>query len=149
MAMRLLVIDGQGGGVGSRLVASLREKELPNVEVICVGTNVLATNAMLKAGADAGATGENAVVYNAARADVILGPIGLLLANAMLGEITPQMARAISESSAQKLLIPVSKCAVSVMGLENQTLSAYIAQAADTVCRICMHRPGESEPQRV
>lgn len=95
MAMRLLVIDGQGGGVGSRLVASLREKELPNVEVICVGTNVLATNAMLKAGADAGATGENAVVYNAARADVILGPIGLLLANAMLGEITPQMARAI------------------------------------------------------
>ena len=71
MAMRLLVIDGQGGGVGSRLVASLREKELPNVEVICVGTNVLATNAMLKAGADAGATGENAVVYNAARADVI------------------------------------------------------------------------------
>lgn len=67
MAMRLLVIDGQGGGVGSRLVASLREKELPNVEVICVGTNVLATNAMLKAGADAGATGENAVVYNAAR----------------------------------------------------------------------------------
>ena len=146
MAMRLLVIDGQGGGVGSRLVASLREKELPNVEVICVGTNVLATNAMLKAGADAGATGENAVVYNAARADVILGPIGLLLANAMLGEITPQMARAISESSAQKLLIPVSKCAVSVM---NQPLSAYIAQAADTVCRICMHRPGESEPQRV
>ena len=149
MAMRLLVIDGQGGGVGSRLVASLREKELPGVQIVCVGTNVLATNAMLKAGADAGATGENAVVYNAARADVILGPIGLLLSNAMLGEITPQMARAISESSAQKVLIPASKCAVSVMEVENQPLSAYIAQAADTVCRLCMQERAESGTQRV
>lgn len=135
--MRILVIDGQGGGVGGRLVASLREKVLPGAQIICVGTNVLATNAMLKAGADAGATGENAVVYNAVRADVILGPIGLLLANAMLGEVTPAMARAVSESSAQKLLIPASKCAVSVMGVESRPLSAYIAQAADTVCRLC------------
>ena len=80
---------------------------------------------------------------------MILGPIGLLLSNAMLGEITPQMARAISESSAQKVLIPASKCAVSVMGVENQPLSAYIAQAADTVCRLCMQERAESGTQRV
>lgn len=135
--MRILVIDGQGGGIGSRLVASLRERALPGAQIICVGTNVLATNAMLKAGADAGATGENAVAYNAARADIILGPIGLLLANAMLGEITPAIARAVSESDAQKLLIPASRCALNVMGVENRPLSAYIAQAADTVCRLC------------
>ncbi len=135
--MRILVIDGQGGGIGSRLVASLRERALPGAQIICVGTNVLATNAMLKAGADAGATGENAVAYNAARADIILGPIGLLLANAMLGEITPAMARAVSESDAQKLLIPASRCALNVMGVENRPLASYIAQATDTVCRLC------------
>lgn len=135
--MRILVIDGQGGGIGSRLVASLRERALPGAQIICVGTNVLATNAMLKAGADAGATGENAVAYNAARADIILGPIGLLLANAMLGEITPAMARAVSESDAQKLLIPASRCALNVMGVENRPLASYIAQATDMVCRLC------------
>lgn len=135
--MRILVIDGQGGGVGGRLVAALRARGLPGAEIICVGTNVLATNAMLKAGAQAGATGENAVVYNAARADVILGPIGLLLANAMLGEITPAMARAVSESGARKLLIPASRCAVSVMGVESRPLASYIEQAADEVCLLC------------
>lgn len=138
--MRILVIDGQGGGVGGRLVAALRAKELPGAEVICVGANVLATNAMLKAGAGAGATGENAVVYNAARADIILGPIGLLLANAMLGEITPAMAGAVSGSTARKILIPTSKCAVSVMGVENRPLAAYIEQAADAVCLLCAQK---------
>ena len=135
--MRILVVAGQGGGVGSRLIAALREQKLPDAQIICVGTNVLATNAMLKAGADAGATGENAVVYNAARADMILGPIGLLLANAMLGEITPAMASAVSGSKARKLFIPASKCAVDIMGVEPRPLSAYITQAAELARRLC------------
>lgn len=138
--MRILVIDGQGGGVGGRLVAALRAKGLPGAQIVCVGTNVLATNAMLKAGADAGATGENAVVYNAARADVILGPVGLLLANAMLGEVTPAMARAVSESGANKLMIPASKCALRVMGVEERPLAAYIEQAAQEALQLCEKR---------
>ena len=128
--MLILVIDGQGGGIGSRLIAELKPSLTGACETVCVGTNALATNAMDRAGADMGATGENAVVWNAARADIILGPIGILLANAMLGEITPAMAAAVSGSDALKILIPSSKCPVLIAGAENCTLDAYIKKAA-------------------
>lgn len=131
--MEILVIDAQGGGMGCELVGQLRAALGPQVRIIAVGTNVLATNAMLKAGATAGASGENAAVFNAGRADVILGPIGIIMANAMLGEITPAIACAVSSSRAEKILIPATRCAVKVMGLRSASLSTYIAEAVTAV----------------
>ena len=87
--MRILLIDGQGGGIGSRLATLLRPRLPEDCELLCAGTNVLATNAMLKAGCTRGATGENAILYNAGRADLILGPIGVILANGIMGEVSP------------------------------------------------------------
>ena len=95
--MNILIIDAQGGGIGKQLVASVR-KNLPDADITAVGTNTVATTAMLKAGADRGATGENAVVVNCRRADVIIGPIGIVIADALLGEITPLMAAAVAQS---------------------------------------------------
>ena len=106
MRRTILILDGQGGGVGSQLVKLLKPRLSEDCRLLCVGTNVMATSAMLKAGALQGATGENAVVYNAARADVILGPIGVALANGILGEVSPAMAAAVSGSEAVKILIP-------------------------------------------
>jgi hypothetical protein len=131
--MRIAVIDGQGGGVGRALVEALRAKLSPEHSIVALGTNALATAAMLKAGADEGATGENAVVVNAARADVIAGPVGIVLADAMLGELTPAMARAVAASPAQKVLIPMEKCRVHVAGAENTTLQAAVEQAAEFI----------------
>ena len=132
--MKLLIIDAQGGGIGSRLIAGLRAAGIPsNWSVIAVGTNALATNAMLKSGADAGATGENAIVWNAARSDIILGPIGIVIANAMLGEITPAMASAVSGSDARKILIPSAKCSVQVAGVESRPVASYIDEAVRLV----------------
>ncbi len=127
--MQILVIDGQGGGIGSRIIAALKPLLPAGYEIVGVGTNVLATNAMLKAGADMGATGENAILWNVARASLILGPIGIILANAMLGEITPAMAVAVSGADAVKVLVPSSKCSVIVTGTESNTLEGYIKQA--------------------
>ena len=126
--MKLLVIDGQGGGIGSGLIEQLRQAELPGVELLAVGTNVMATSAMLRAGAQAGATGENAVIFNSARADLILGPIGIIMANSMMGEITPAMAAAVASSEAKKVLIPITKCA-RVVGVEPKPMQTYIAEA--------------------
>jgi len=127
--MQILVIDGQSGGIGSRIISELKTSLTVGCKIVCVGTNVLATNAMLKAGADMGASGENAVLWNATRADMILGPIGIILANAMLGEITPAMAVAVSGSDAEKILIPSSKCTTIIAGTENCSLESYIKQA--------------------
>lgn len=126
---KIVVIDGQGGKMGAALVQAF--KEAFPCEIIAVGANTAATAAMLKAGADAGATGENPVAVNSRDADIIAGPLGILTANALYGEITPKMAAAISESPAKKLLIPVSKCAVSVMGVRELPLSAYVRMAAE------------------
>ena len=127
--MRILVIDGQGGGIGSRLVGLLRPKLPQDCQLLCAGTNVLATNAMLKAGAARGATGENAIVYNAARADLILGPIGIILANGIMGEVTPAMALAISGAEGEKILIPSATCGTRVAGTEERRLEDYLQQA--------------------
>lgn len=131
MARRALIVDGQGGGIGAQL-AKMLAKELPaGWELIAVGTNVTATGAMLRAGASQGATGENAVVYNAARADLIMGPIGVLLANGILGEVSPAMAAAVSGSAAVKILIPTSTCGVYVAGTEELRLEDYLRLAVE------------------
>ena len=105
MAAKVLVIDGQGGGLGRQLVSALAAA-CPEAELTAVGTNSLAANAMLKAGASRAATGENAVVVNCRRADVIVGPIGIVIADALLGEITPAMAAAVCQCGAKRVLVP-------------------------------------------
>lgn len=128
----ILVIDGQGGGIGKALIEQIK-KQLPNEQVVAVGTNTGATSAMLKAGADAGATGENAIVYNAQKADVISGPIGILLANAMYGEVTPAMAAAVSASESEKVLIPIVKCNTTIVGTQVKTMAQYIEEAVELI----------------
>ena len=125
---RALVIDGQGGGMGAMLVKKLREA-LPECEIVAVGTNSLATAAMLRAGATCGATGENPVVRNAMDADVILGPIGIVVADAILGEVTEKMAAAVGSSRAPKLLIPVNTCSVRNVGASDAPLSVLTDEA--------------------
>lgn len=122
------VIDGQGGGLGRNLVGRLR-KIIPREEgiLICaLGTNSAATNNMMKAGADMGATGENAIIRTSETSQLILGPIAIVVANSMLGELTPKMATAVSSSSAQKILIPLNRCNITIASDKNLTTEAYI-----------------------
>lgn len=125
---KIVVIDGQGGKMGAALTAQFKAAGLP-AQIIAVGANSAATTTMLKAGADAGATGENPVAVCAADADIIAGPMGIITANALYGEITPKMAAAVSESKAQKLLIPVNRCSVTVVGVEDLPLGDYVKLA--------------------
>ena len=125
--MDIVIIDGQGGGFGRALIEALRAGGVTQ-EIVAVGTNALATSAMLRAGASAGASGENAV-----RARILAGPIGLVMANSMLGECSPAMARAVAESPAHKVLIPVAKCGAHIAGLPEKPLAQYIADAAELI----------------
>ncbi|WP_147535485.1 DUF3842 family protein [Bacillus marasmi] len=131
--MRIAVIDGQGGGIGKAIVAKFRQHFDDSIEIVALGTNSVATSLMLKAGANEGATGENAIVYNAPKVDIILGTIGIISTNAFLGELTPKMASAIAESPAKKVLIPLNRCNLFVTGIENKPLPHYIDDAVDIV----------------
>lgn len=130
--MKLLVIDGQGGKMGKAIVEQLKTA-FPKQKIIAVGTNSIATSTMLKAGADMGATGENPVIYNSTKADIIIGPIGIIVANSLLGEVTPRMAEAVSSSQAVKILIPSSKCNSHVVSTQELTLTEYVGLAVDKV----------------
>ena len=131
--MRIAVVDGQGGGIGRALVEKLKRELSGDHEIIGLGTNSTATTQMLKAGADDAATGENAIVYNARKADVIVGAMGIIISNAMMGELTPRMACAISESPAKKVLIPLNRCNIEVAGVKNESLPGHIE---DAICII-------------
>ena len=134
--MRVLVIDGQGGGLGRQLVAAI-SAACPDAELTAVGTNSLAASAMLKAGAARAATGENAVLVNARRADVIVGPLGIVIADALLGEITPAMATAVCQSHATRVLIPVNHCENYIVGVPEQPISDLVAAAVQKVKALC------------
>ena len=134
--MRVLVIDGQGGGLGRQLVTAITAL-CPEVELTAVGTNSLATSAMLKAGTVRAATGENAVVVNCRTADIIVGPIGIVIADALLGEITPAMATAVCQSSATRVLIPVNHCENYIVGVPDQPIGSLVAAAVQKVKALC------------
>lgn len=130
--MKVLVIDGQGGGLGRQLVAAVKAG-YPDVEVLAVGTNSAATGAMLKAGANMAATGENSVEVACRKADVIMGPVGIVIADSMLGEITPRMAAAVGQSQAGRILIPVNMCDNIVVGIADLPMTKKVESAVEAL----------------
>ena len=130
--MKILVIDSQGGGVGKSLIENIRKKD-KDVEILAIGTNVLATSAMLKAGANKAATGENAIIVNANDADIIAGPLGIVIADSMLGEISANSANALARSKAKKILIPFDNCGKEIIGLKTNKLTELIEMAVDEI----------------
>ena len=133
MRKRICIIDGQGGGIGATFVKYLKEAFGETVELIALGTNGLATARMLKAGANKGASGESAVCYTAPRADLIVGPISVTWANAMLGEVTAKMAEAIMSSPARKILLPLSQEMVEIVGTSQEPLPHLVQQAVERI----------------
>lgn len=131
----ILVIDAQGGGIGKQIIQSLKKKEYA-VRITAVGTNTAATMAMLNAGADIAVTGENAVKVNARNADIIIGPIGIVIADSLYGEITPEMALAIAQSRAVRILLPINRCENIIAGVENLNLSYLIDKALEEVSKL-------------
>ena len=130
--MKIVIVDGQGGKLGKLLVEQLKQ-ECPRARLYAIGTNSIATATMLKAGADFGATGENPVIRNVMDADLVLGPMGIVVAHAILGEVTPAMAEAVGGCRARKLLIPMNSCGVCVAGVQELPLNAYVAQIVEQV----------------
>ena len=133
--MRILVVDGQGGGVGRQLAAQIKET-FPDIQLMAVGTNTIATSAMLKGGADTAATGENAVLVAARKADVIVGPLGIVVADSLGGEISPAMANAVAQSDAKRILIPFKNCENVIVGVSDYMLGHLIQQAIDELRKI-------------
>lgn len=120
--MRIAVIDGKGGGIGCQIVERLKSLKKDDIEIIVLGTNSQATANMLRAGGNDGATGENAIVWMSDKVDIIIGPMAIIAANSMMGEISPKMAEAIASCKAKKLLLPISKCNFEIIGLESYQL---------------------------
>ena len=134
--MKVVLIDGQGGKFGQKLAEAVT-KEKVSCELYAVGTNTIATSAMIKGGAEYAATGENAVIVACRDADVIIGPIGITVADALLGEITPEMAKAVGQSRALKLFLPVSHCNNQVVGVKKLSLSDMVDAAVDKLKEVC------------
>lgn len=124
--LKICVIDGQGGGIGSAVIKKLKEIYGEGVEIIALGTNAIATSQMLKAKANRGASGENAIVQTAGNVDVIIGTIGILMAHSMMGEVTPKMAEAVAKSAAKKIIIPISQENVEIVGISSMPLPHLI-----------------------
>ena len=142
--LKIAVVDGQGGGIGSLIVKRLRDEFGDSIEILALGTNAAATSAMMKSRANKGATGENAVVRNAERVDIIIGPLSVVLSHAMLGELTPKMAEAIASSDAKKILLPLNQEGVTVIGVEKEPLPHMIEKIIEAV-----RREGEKEEKYV
>lgn len=133
--MRILLIDGQGGKIGKELAEAIYSR-FPFADITAVGTNTIATTSMIKAGVKNAATGENAVIVGSRKADIIVGPIGIVIADSLLGEITPNMALAVAQSDAIKILIPSDKCSNVVVGVKKTTMSDLIDEAVDKITDI-------------
>jgi hypothetical protein len=130
---RIAVVDGQGGGIGSLIVRRLRDEFGETIEILALGTNAAATTAMMKSRANKGATGENAIVWNAGRVDMITGPLSIVLPNAMLGEMTPRMAEALVSSDAQKILLALNQEGIDVIGVEKEPLPHMIEKIVESI----------------
>lgn len=126
--MKIIVIDGQGGRMGSLIIEKIKESGIRE-QLVAIGTNSLATSAMLKAGADSAATGENPVIVNSRNAQYIIGPVGIIAADSLMGEITPAMANAVSSSEAFKILLPLNRCNHYIAGIKNTGLSELVTDA--------------------
>ena len=133
--MRILIVDGQGGGVGRQLAVQIKQA-FPDIELMAVGTNTIATSAMLKGGADTAATGENAVLVAARKADIIVGPLGIVVADSLGGEISPAMANAVAQSDAKRILLPFKHCDNVIVGVSDYTLGNLIQQAIEELRKI-------------
>ncbi|MEW6276332.1 MAG: DUF3842 family protein [Bacillota bacterium] len=131
--MRVAVVDGQGGGIGKHIVEKLRREFPEDLEILALGTNALATSVMMRAGANEGATGENAIIYNAPRVDLITGPVSILIPNAMLGELTAGMAAALAASPAKKMLLPLTRSGIEIIGLRSEPLPHLIGELVQRI----------------
>ena len=127
--MKIMVMDGQGGGIGSTIIKGLRKDLGGNFEILALGTNSIATSQMMKAGANRGATGENAIVYTCPKVDIILGSLSILMPNAMMGEVSPGMSEAVCSSNAHKILIPLTQENLSLVGIINEPLPHLVHKA--------------------
>lgn len=136
MALRILVIDAQGGGIGKQLITLIKQ-EMPSAYVMAVGTNSTATTSMLKAGADEAATGENPVVVACRSADIIVGSLGIVIADSMLGEITPKMAVSVAQSSAKRILIPFNQCHNVIVGSDKTGTASLVQAAVEEIKKEC------------
>ena len=127
--MIIMVMDGQGGGIGAEIIKGLRNKLVADLEILALGTNSSATSRMMKAGANKGATGENAIVITSQRADVIMGPLAIIISNSMMGEVTPKMTEAVCSSNARKILIPLTQENVRIIGISGEPLPHLVDQS--------------------
>ncbi len=134
-----MVMDGQGGGIGAAIIKGLRTAITKQMEILALGTNSIATSRMMKAGANRGATGENAVVHTSPRVDAIIGPLAILMPNAMMGEVTPPMARAVSSSEARKILIPLTQERVKLVGTTGEPLPHLVDQVVREIKEMYEH----------
>ena len=141
--MLIAVVDGMGGGLGVQLVAGLTAQLGARAEVIALGTNALATNNMVRAGAARGATGENAVAVSLRKADIVTGPIGIVIPDAMMGEITPVIAAAVAGCDARKILLPVSQSHFEIVGLENRPLGTVLKEAVARIIEVVREKEGK------
>ena len=131
--MKIMVMDGQGGGIGAAVIKGLREAVGNYLEILALGTNSIATSRMMKAGANKGGTGENAIVQTCRRADVIIGPLSILMANSMMGEVTPEMAAAVGSSEAKKIFIPLTQERVVIIGVSVEPLPHLVGQVVEMI----------------
>ena len=131
--MVVMIMDGQGGGIGSTVIKALRSIAAGRLDIWALGTNSTATSRMLKAGANRGATGENAIVQTSPKADVIIGPLAILMPHAMMGEVTPRMAEAVCESKAEKILIPLTQEKVKLAGFRPDPLPHLVERVVEII----------------
>lgn len=135
MTKRILVIDAQGGGIGKQIIQTIR-RQIPDCRITAVGTNSTAAANMLKAGADQAATGENAIAVTCRRADIIIGPIGIVIADSMLGEVTPAIAASVGQSDAEKILIPFSNCGSVIVGVREKNTGKLVEEAVEELKKL-------------